>query len=113
MQTRQLGRGDLNLTTVGLGTWAIGGGDWDFGWGPQDDKESIAAIRRALDLGINWIDTAAIYGLGHAEEISKGDYRAQGRGHRGDEVRLALEIGQYDTLRPARRRERSRGSRGK
>lgn len=69
MQTRQLGNSDLQLTTVGLGTWAIGGGNWDFGWGPQDDKESMAAIRRALDLGVNWIDTAAIYGLGHAEEI--------------------------------------------
>jgi aryl-alcohol dehydrogenase-like predicted oxidoreductase len=69
MQTRRLGYTDLNLTTVGLGTWAIGGGHWEFGWGPQDDADSIAAIRRALELGINWIDTAAAYGLGHSEEI--------------------------------------------
>ena len=88
MQTRQLGRGDLNLTTVGLGTWAIGGGDWDFGWGQQDDKESIAAIRRALDLGINWIDTAAIYGLGHAEEIV-----AKAITGRRDEVIVATKCG--------------------
>jgi aryl-alcohol dehydrogenase-like predicted oxidoreductase len=88
MQTRQLGRSDLNLTTVGLGTWAIGGGDWDFGWGPQDDKESIAAIRRALELGINWIDTAAIYGLGHAEEIV-----AKAITGRRDEVIVATKCG--------------------
>jgi aryl-alcohol dehydrogenase-like predicted oxidoreductase len=69
MQTRKLGYSDLHLTTVGLGTWAMGGGGWAFGWGPQDDAESIAAIRRALDSGINWIDTAAVYGLGHSEEI--------------------------------------------
>jgi aryl-alcohol dehydrogenase-like predicted oxidoreductase len=68
MQTRKLGFTDLNLTTVGLGTWAIGG-EWKWGWGPQDDAESLAAIRRALDLGINWIDTAPAYGLGHSEEI--------------------------------------------
>ncbi len=69
MQTRKLGNTDLHLTTIGLGTWAIGGGEWAYGWGPQDDADSIAAIQRALDLGINWIDTAAAYGLGHAEEI--------------------------------------------
>lgn len=69
MQTRQLGYSDLHLTTIGLGTWAIGGGDWAFGWGPQDDADSIAAIHRALDLGINWIDTAAVYGLGRSEEV--------------------------------------------
>jgi len=69
MQTRKLGYSDLYLTTVGLGTWAIGGGEWAYGWGPQDDAESVAAIRRALDLGVNWIDTAAVYGLGHSEEV--------------------------------------------
>lgn len=69
MQTRKLGWTDLNLTTVGLGTWAIGGGGWQFSWGPQDDRESIAAIRHALELGINWIDTAPVYGLGHSEEV--------------------------------------------
>ena len=66
---RTLGNSDLQLTPIGFGAWAIGGGDWKFAWGPQDDSESIAAIRRALDLGINWIDTAAVYGLGHSEEI--------------------------------------------
>lgn len=69
MQTRQLGTSDLHLTTVGLGTWAIGGSGWSFAWGEQDDKESIAAIHRALDLGINWIDTAAVYGFGHSETV--------------------------------------------
>lgn len=68
MQTRKLGYSDLHLTTVGLGAWAMGG-DWVFGWGPQDDADSIAAIHRALELGINWIDTAPIYGLGHSEEV--------------------------------------------
>jgi aryl-alcohol dehydrogenase-like predicted oxidoreductase len=66
---RTLGNSDLQLTPIGFGAWAIGGGDWAYAWGPQDDSESITAIHRALDLGINWIDTAAIYGLGHSEEI--------------------------------------------
>ncbi len=66
---RALGSSGLELTTVGFGAWAIGGGGWSFGWGPQDDELSIATMRRALDLGINWIDTAAIYGLGHSEEM--------------------------------------------
>jgi aryl-alcohol dehydrogenase-like predicted oxidoreductase len=66
---RTLGNSDLHLTRIGFGAWAIGGGDWAFAWGPQDDNESIAAIHKALDLGINWIDTAAVYGLGHSEEI--------------------------------------------
>jgi aryl-alcohol dehydrogenase-like predicted oxidoreductase len=69
MQTRKLGYSDLHLTTIGLGAWAIGGGGWAFGWGPQDDTDSIAAIHRALDLGINWLDTAAVYGRGHSEEV--------------------------------------------
>ncbi len=68
MRTRQLGFTDMHLTTIGLGTWAIGG-PWDYGWGPQDDELSVATIHRALDLGINWIDTAPAYGLGHSEEI--------------------------------------------
>jgi aryl-alcohol dehydrogenase-like predicted oxidoreductase len=68
MQTRRLGNTDLELTTVGLGTWAMGG-PWQFGWGPQDDNEAIAAILKALELGINWIDTAPVYGLGHSEEL--------------------------------------------
>ncbi len=69
MKTRKLGWTDLELTVVGLGTWAMGGSGWAFAWGPQDDRESGQAIRRALDLGINWIDTAPAYGLGHAEEV--------------------------------------------
>lgn len=66
---RTLGNSDLHLTPIGFGAWAIGGGNWEFAWGPQDDNESIAAIHRALELGINWIDTAAIYRLGHSEEV--------------------------------------------
>lgn len=66
---RRLGTTDLEITRVGFGAWAIGGPDWLVGWGPQDDGESVAAIRRAIDLGVNWIDTAAIYGLGHSEEM--------------------------------------------
>jgi len=66
---RRLGSSDLEITTVGFGAWAIGGGDWAFSWGPQDDDASVQAIRHALDLGVNWIDTAAVYGLGHSEEV--------------------------------------------
>ena len=69
LHKRPLGKSGMEITTVGLGTWAIGGGGWSFGWGPQDDDASIAAIRRGVELGINWIDTAAIYGLGHSEEV--------------------------------------------
>lgn len=68
MQTRQLGKTDMRLTTVGLGTWAMGG-PWEYGWGPQDDEEAVASILEALDQGINWIDTAPAYGLGHSEEL--------------------------------------------
>jgi len=60
LETKVLGDSDLALTRIGFGAWAIGGGDWQFAWGPQDDKESIEAIHRALDLGVNWIDTAAV-----------------------------------------------------
>jgi aryl-alcohol dehydrogenase-like predicted oxidoreductase len=69
MEKRKLGYTDLQLTTIGLGTWAMGGDGWAFAWGKQDDDASVAAIHRALDSGINWIDTAAVYGLGHSEEI--------------------------------------------
>lgn len=69
MQTRKLGYSDLQLTTIGIGTWAMGGGDWKFGWGPQDDRASIAAIHSGIDHGINWIDTAPIYGHGHSEKV--------------------------------------------
>lgn len=69
LPTKTLGNSDLKLTPIGFGAWAIGGGNWDFAWGAQDDAESIRAIHQALDEGINWIDTAAVYGLGHSEEI--------------------------------------------
>jgi aryl-alcohol dehydrogenase-like predicted oxidoreductase len=69
MKTRRLGNSDLDITPIGFGAWAIGGAGWEFAWGSQDDRESIAAIREALDAGINWIDTAAVYGLGHSEEV--------------------------------------------
>lgn len=69
MNKKRLGNSDMDLTPIGVGAWAMGGGGWMFGWGPQDDAESIAAIQAALDHGINWIDTAAVYGLGHSEEV--------------------------------------------
>jgi aryl-alcohol dehydrogenase-like predicted oxidoreductase len=69
MQTRQLGNSDLQITPLGVGAWAMGGAGWAFSWGQQDDDESIGAIHAALDRGINWIDTAAVYGLGHSEEV--------------------------------------------
>ena len=69
METRILGNSDLAVTPVGCGAWAIGGTGWSHAWGPQKDEDSIAAIRRSLDMGVNWIDTAAVYGLGHSEEI--------------------------------------------
>lgn len=69
MKTKRLGKSDLNITPIGLGTWAIGGGNNPYGWGPQDDRGSIDTIHRALDLGINWIDTAKGYGHGHSEEV--------------------------------------------
>ena len=69
LPTRPLGTTDMEITRVGFGAWATGGGGWSFGWGPQDDNESIAAMTRAVEFGVNWIDTAAIYGLGHSEEV--------------------------------------------
>lgn len=69
MKKQRLGNSDLEITPIGLGAWAIGGGGWEFGWGPQEDKDSIGAIHEGLDRGINWIDTAAVYGLGHSEEV--------------------------------------------
>jgi aryl-alcohol dehydrogenase-like predicted oxidoreductase len=88
MQTRTLGKSGLRLTPIGLGTWAMGGGDWKFGWGPQDDKESIAAIHAALDAGVNWIDTAAIYGHGRSEQIVGEAIRG-----RRDSVLVATKCG--------------------
>jgi aryl-alcohol dehydrogenase-like predicted oxidoreductase len=87
MQKRRLGRSDLYLTPLGLGTWAIGG-PWAFGWGPQDDAESVATIGRALDLGVGWIDTAPAYGLGHAESLVGRTIRG-----RRDEVVIATKCG--------------------
>jgi aryl-alcohol dehydrogenase-like predicted oxidoreductase len=88
MLTRQLGFSDLHLTTVGLGTWAIGGGHWEWGWGPQQDQQSIDTIHHALALGINWIDSAAAYGLGHAEELI-----GQAIKERRDDVIIATKCG--------------------
>lgn len=69
LPTSPLGRSGMQITRLGFGSWAIGGGGWAFGWGPQDDEASLATMRHAIDLGINWIDTAAVYGLGHSEEL--------------------------------------------
>ena len=69
LPTRPLGTSGLEITTVGFGAWAAGGGGWAFSWGPQDDEASLAAMRHAVELGVNWIDTAAVYGLGHSEEV--------------------------------------------
>lgn len=87
MQKRQLGRTELSLTTVGLGTWAIGG-PWDWGWGPQDDQDSIRTIQEALDLGINWLDTAPCYGLGHSERVVGKAIKG-----RRDQVTVATKCG--------------------
>lgn len=78
METRQLGKTDLHITPIGFGAWAIGGGEWAGGWGSQDDRDSIAAINRALDLGINWIDTAPAYGLGRSERVVAQALRGRG-----------------------------------
>ncbi|RJO65841.1 MAG: aldo/keto reductase [Myxococcales bacterium] len=87
MQTRRLGKTDLELTVIGLGAWAIGG-PWVYGWGPQNDKDSLATIKRALDAGINWIDTAAVYGLGRSEQVV-----GQAIKGRRDEVIVATKCG--------------------
>jgi aryl-alcohol dehydrogenase-like predicted oxidoreductase len=88
MEKRKLGFTDMEFTTVGFGAWAVGGGNWEWGWGSQDDRESIQAIQAGLDQGINWIDTAAAYGLGHSEEmVGKA---IQGRRH---EIFIATKCG--------------------
>src|SRR5438477_10555468 len=69
MDRKRLGNSDLEITRIGFGAWAIGGAGYEWGWGAQDDADSIAAIREALDAGVNWIDTAAVYGLGRSEEV--------------------------------------------
>ncbi|HKN72767.1 MAG TPA: aldo/keto reductase [Terriglobales bacterium] len=80
MQTRHLGNSDLEITPIGIGAWAMGGGDWAFSWGRQEDDDSIAAIHAALDAGVNWIDTEAVYGLGRSEEVV--GKAVAGRSHR-------------------------------
>ncbi|GAC1376315.1 MAG: aldo/keto reductase [Ktedonobacteraceae bacterium] len=80
MRTRRLGNTDMDITTVGFGTFALGGEGWPAAWGPQDDSDSLSSIQRALDLGVNWIDTAAVYGFGHAEEVV--GRAVKGRSHR-------------------------------
>lgn len=112
--TAQLGRSGPELTRLGLGTWAIGG-PWRFGWGPVDDAESVAAIRRAVEAGVNWIDTAAIYGLGHAEEMVR---RALDGYAPGEDVFVFTKCGRrtlpdgspYGDLRPASIREECEAS---
>ena len=84
LKTTQLGQTGLEITRVGFGAWAIGGGGWEFGWGPQEDDESIAAIQHALEHGINWIDTAAAYGFGRSEQ----DRRPRARGRQLTAVRV-------------------------
>ena len=82
LPTRRLGRTDMDITRVGFGAWAIGGAGWAAGWGAQDDRDSIAAIRHAVERGINWIDTAAIYGLGHSEEVVRQTLAGMAPGER-------------------------------
>jgi len=82
LATRPLGTSGLDITRVGFGSWAVGGGGWSFGWGPQDDAESLATMRHAIELGVNWIDTAAVYGLGHSEEVIGRLLRELPRGQR-------------------------------
>jgi aryl-alcohol dehydrogenase-like predicted oxidoreductase len=69
LQTVKFGKTGMEITPIGFGAWAIGGGGWAAAWGPQDDDEAVGAIRRAVELGVNWVDTAAVYGLGHSEEL--------------------------------------------
>jgi len=81
MVKKRLGTSDLEITPMGVGAWAMGGGGWQFSWGPQDDAESIAAIHTALDAGVNWIDTAAIYGLGIPKKWWRARWRAAPTSH--------------------------------
>jgi aryl-alcohol dehydrogenase-like predicted oxidoreductase len=92
MTTKQLGRDGPSITRIGLGTWAIGGAGWKYAWGSQDDRDSVAVIHEALDLGINWIDTAAVYGLGHSEEVV-----GRALAGRRDKVILATKCGRKGT----------------
>jgi len=108
LQTKRLGNSDISITPVGFGAWAIGGSGWQFGWGAQDDKQSISAIHRALELGVNWIDTAAVYGLGHSEEVvaralaswsGPRPYVFTKCGLRGDEHGNVKEVLKGDSIR--------------
>ena len=116
IEKRRLGRDGPELTTVGFGAWAVGG-PWLFGWGPQDDEESIAAIRRALDLGVSWIDTAPIYGNGHSEDVVGKAIRGRSR----DAFIIATKCGRFDRgtapprgdLRPESIRKELDGSLGR
>jgi len=102
--TRPLGRSGLGITTVGFGSWAVGGGGWSFGWGPQDDDASIGAMRHALSLGVNWIDTAAVYGLGHSEEVVGRLLRDLPNGERPLVfTKCGLVWNSRDPMEPARR----------
>ncbi len=118
LSTRRLGKDGPEITTVGFGAWAIGGGGWAFGWGPQDDAASIAAIRHAVSRGINWIDTAAVYGYGHSEEVVGRAIAEIPAGERplvftkcglrwNEKDRMALPV---RDLRPARIREECEAS---
>lgn len=104
LPTRRLGTTDLRITPVGFGSWAAGGGGWAAGWGAQDDAASLAAMRRALDLGVNWIDTAAVYGLGHAEEVVGRLLRDLPRAERPFVfTKCGLVWNERDRMEPARR----------
>src|SRR5690606_39078523 len=82
LPTMPLGRTDMHLSRVGFGAWAAGGGGWAFGWGPQDDDESVRAIVHAVEHGVNWVDTAAVYGLGHSERVTGAALKALPEGDR-------------------------------
>ena len=110
--TSSLGRTDMIITRVGFGAWALGGGGWAYGWGPQDDDQAVAAIRRALDHGVNWIDTAAVYGLGHSEQVVARALKGIPAGERpyvftkcglvwdeSDRARAPRRVGAADSLR--------------
>jgi aryl-alcohol dehydrogenase-like predicted oxidoreductase len=92
MTLRTLGQSDLKITPIGIGAWAIGGGQWEFAWGAQDDTESIAAIHAGLDRGMNWIDTAPAYGLGHSETIVGRAIKRLGNGMNPEKSRTTCRL---------------------
>jgi aryl-alcohol dehydrogenase-like predicted oxidoreductase len=104
LPTARFGRTDMTVTRVGLGAWAIGGAGWSFGWGGQDDAASAAAIRRAVEAGVNWIDTAAVYGLGHSEEVvgrTLADFPAEDRPYVFTKCGMVWGAGETDPRRSA------------